>query len=544
MGDLEPEPPVREREDVGDRRSVPPRVRHDDDLELEPLRSVDGEQPDRVRALLLGHRVRLLRTDRLLPLDEPDEALDVRAAELLVRSRESRELSQVRVPAPAVGQREDREVVVVLGEDALAQELERRMRRDVEQALVALPEREHEPLVVLKEVSGEGTLEAPEDRLALRLRPDEDECVVRHADERRGEHGEERLVVVAVVQEPQIGEQVGDLLLPEVVPPRSAVRRQADGAELLLEPLGVRAGGEEQHDLTRCGDPCVHQLAHAAGDVPGLGSAPVHAGLAGRRLVRHEQLEGVPQRGDVGRVGGLEALELVPELAAEELVHGGEHLGPRAMVPRQRQDGRGGAATLPEHCDVGMAEPVDRLELVPDDEQVGVRTVAEKVEELGLEAVRVLELVDHDRAEPQPLALPDRLVVPEQVSRLELKILEVDGRLALLRVGVRGRERRQQLLQELAVARRQLLERGSDHRVPRLREAGGPRTARLEVAQGEEPLRKRRLPHELQRRGGGCAMGIGCLRVVAKRGPGLTERVDPRFQGRPRTRLQHEVATR
>ena len=116
MGDLEAEAPVREREDVRDRRPVPPGVCDDDDLELEPLRGVDREQPDCVRALLLGDRVRLLRADRLLPLDEADEALDVRPAELLVRPGEPCELPEVRVPAPAVGQREDREVVVVLGE--------------------------------------------------------------------------------------------------------------------------------------------------------------------------------------------------------------------------------------------------------------------------------------------------------------------------------------------------------------------------------------------------------------------------------------------
>ena len=48
-----------------------------DDLELEPLRGVDREQPDRVAALLLRDRVRLLRPERLLPLDEAHEPLEV-----------------------------------------------------------------------------------------------------------------------------------------------------------------------------------------------------------------------------------------------------------------------------------------------------------------------------------------------------------------------------------------------------------------------------------------------------------------------------------
>jgi hypothetical protein len=40
-----------------------------------------------------------------------------------------------------------------------------------------------------------------------------DEPVVRDAHERRRQHGDERLVVVAVVQQAQVGEEVDDLLL-------------------------------------------------------------------------------------------------------------------------------------------------------------------------------------------------------------------------------------------------------------------------------------------------------------------------------------------
>ena len=179
----------------------------------------------------------------------------------------------------------------MLDEDALAEELERRVRGQLEQPLVALQEREHEPPVVLGEIAGQRALDAPEDRLALRLGPDQDERVVRDADERRGEHGEQRLVVVAVLEEPQVGEQVDDLLLPEVAAARSAVRRQVDRAELLLEPLGVGPGREEQDDLARRRGARVDELADAPGDVPRLGAAPVDAGLARGGLVGDEQLE-------------------------------------------------------------------------------------------------------------------------------------------------------------------------------------------------------------------------------------------------------------
>ncbi len=542
MRDLEAEAPVRQCEDVGRGRAVAPCVGDHHHLELEPLRGVDRQQADSVRPFLLGDRVGLLRSDRLLAFDEPDEALDVGAAELLVRACEPRQLAQVRVAPAAVRQREDREVVVVLGEDALAQELERRVRGDVEEPLVALPEREQEPSVVLREVARQRALEAAKHRLPLRLCTDEDERIVGDADEGRRQDGEERLVVVAIVQQPQVGQQVRDLLLAEVVPPGGAIGRQPDRAELLLEPLGVGARGEEQHDLTRRGCAGVHQLADPPGDVPRLRPAPVHSRLAGRRLVRHEQLECVPQRRGVGAVRGLEPLELVAELAAEELVHGRQHLGPGAMVPRQRQDGRGGPPPLTEDGDVGVAEPVDRLELVTDDEQVGIRALAQKVEELGLQAVRVLELVDHDRAKSPALPRSDRLVVPKQVAGLELEVLEVDCRLALLGVRIRGRKRRQELLEEPAIARGKLLQRSRDDRVARLRKADSPRPARLQVAKREQPLGQGGRLDELESSGRGGALRVRGRHVVAQRSTRLAQRLDPLRERRSRARLEHEIA--
>ena len=77
---------------------------------------------------------------------------------------------------------------------------------------------------------------------------------------------DERLVVVAVVQQPQVGEQVDDLLLAEVPPPRRAVGRQPRRAQRRLVALRVGAGGEQQHDLARASRRRVDQLAHAPRD--------------------------------------------------------------------------------------------------------------------------------------------------------------------------------------------------------------------------------------------------------------------------------------
>ncbi len=228
----------------------------------------------------------------------------------------------------------------MLAEHALAEELERRVGRELEQAVVPLPEGEEQAAVVVREIGGDAALDAAEDRLALGLRPDQDERVVRDADERRREHGEQRLVVVAVVEEAQVREQVDDLLLAEVAAAGGAVGRQVEGTELLLEPLGVGARCEEEDDLPGRRDAGVDELADATGDVTGLGATPVDARLGRRGLVRDEQLDRVPERRLVGRRRRLEALELVAELCREELVHRREHLGPRAVVLRQREDRR------------------------------------------------------------------------------------------------------------------------------------------------------------------------------------------------------------
>ena len=80
VDDLEPEAAVRERDDlVGRGRSlVATCVGHDHDLELETLGCVDRQEPDGVRALLLGDRLQLARPERLLLADEAHEALHVR----------------------------------------------------------------------------------------------------------------------------------------------------------------------------------------------------------------------------------------------------------------------------------------------------------------------------------------------------------------------------------------------------------------------------------------------------------------------------------
>src|SRR5262249_58902198 len=108
-----------------------------------------------------------------------------------------------------------------------------------------------------------------------------------------------------------------------------------------------------------------------------------------------------------------------------------------------------------------VPEAVDRLELVADRKELGQLCVRHEVDELALEAVRVLELVDHHHPEAQLQRLPRRRVVAEDVARGELEILEVDDRLATFGRGVLVREQLEELLEQVSIVSRELLERGS-----------------------------------------------------------------------------------
>ena len=479
---------------------------------------MDGEEPDGVGVLLLGHGLELARAHRLLIADEADEALDVAAAQVLVGAGEARELAHVGVAPPPVPLGEHGEVVVMVGDDPLAELLERKPGRGAGEPLEALEECPAKPQVLGREVAGKPALERSEERALRRCPADEDERVVGQADEGRSEHAHERLVVVAVVEEPQVREEVDHLLLAEVAAPGRPVRLQARPAQLLLVVLGVRAGREEEHDLAGGRLARVDELPHARGDVAGLGAAPVGRCFRVALLVGHQQLHG----GAEDRVGEatrrLERLEVVAELAREEVVHRRQHLRPRAVVVRQGEHAARLLAPLAEDLDVGVPEAVDRLELVADEEELlALRALGEQVDELALEAVRVLELVDHDRPEAPALPLAYGRVVPQQVARGELEVLEVERRLAVLRRAVGGAEALEQLLEEVPVACGELVESGLLDRPARLLVRGGALAPRLELAEVEQALGQRPLVEHLERAGGCRAGRLPRLGIVRER---------------------------
>jgi hypothetical protein len=215
------------------------------------------------------------------------------------------------------------------------------------------------------------------------------------------------------VQEAEVRDEIDDLLLAPVAAPGGPVCRQPLRPQRLLVALRVRAGREQEHDFPGRCLAGIDERPHPPRDVSSLREPPVCLTLAVRRLVGDEQLDRRREQRVGEAAGRLERLEARAELGTEELVHDREHLRARAVVLRQREHARARIAPLAEHLDVRVAEAVDRLELVADEEEL---LAAHELDELALQAVGVLELVDHDRAEAPAHAVPKRLVPAEQVA--------------------------------------------------------------------------------------------------------------------------------
>ena len=243
------------------------------------------------------------------------------------------------------------------------------------------------------------------------------------------------------------------------------------------------------------------------------------------------------------RRGG-ERLVLVAERAREEEVDRCEHLRAGAIVAAECQQVLGLCPALAEDLDIGVPEAVDRLELVADGEDLGRLGVRSELDQLALEAVRVLELVDHDEPEPQPDGVANGLVVAKQVARRELEVLEVDRRLPPFRGCIGAGEALEQLLQEVAVAGCELLEGRALERLPGELVGGRPDTPAMEARQVDEALgqrRDRQEPEGLARR---APLVVRCRAVRCEALRLLAEPRDRVRHARARPELEHEVAAR
>ena len=343
------------------------------------------------------------------------------------------------------------------------------------------------------------------------------------------------------MQEPQVREQVDDLLLAEVAAPGRAIRRQTLAPESLLVLLRIRARGEQHDDLAGFRLAGVDELAHTSCDPPGFARAPVLLRIGEARLVGDEQLDGMPEHGIRELRGCRKRLVVVAERIAEEVVHCLEHLRSRAVVAREREQRGRLRAALAEDLEIRVAEPVDRLELVSDREDLRRIGVCNEVDELALQPIRVLELVHHDHPEAQLRRLAHGRVVAEQVARGELQVLEVHDGLATLRRRVLGSEPLEQLLQEIAIRCGQLLERRLLHALACGLERGRAPASRRERREVDEPLREGPVRDDAE-----CLVGVAALRLGRGRIGRQRIRLDAQRRDRtgdvgPLTELELEV---
>jgi hypothetical protein len=197
--------------------------------------------------------------------------------------------------------------------------------------------------------------------------------------------------------------------------------------------------------------------------------------------------------------------------------------------------------TLAEDMHIGMPESVDGLELVADEEDLlAVRALGEEVDELALEAVRVLELVDHDRAEAPALPLADVGVLSQEVSGEELKIFEVERRFPLLGRPIGTLEGSEQLLQEIPVAGGELVEGSLLDSSAGLLVRGRAFAAGAKLGKVEKPLGQRPLLQELEGAGSRGPRGLPRFRFLGEAACRILQLLDPRPESGPFAKLEDQ----
>jgi len=170
-----------------------------------------------------------------------------------------------------------------------------------------------------------------------------------------------------------------------------------------------------------------------------------------------------------------------------------------------------------------VPEPVDRLEGVADREQV---LAGDRLDELELDGIGVLELVDHDLREALGVPAAQLAVGGEQVAGQELEVLEVERRLAVLLLCIGRRKALEQLLEQITVAPSGLIERRLLDSLARLFVDDSAVAADTETGEVDEPVGPRVALQQLEQLGGGLVVdgarglaqllhALGQLRAIA-----------------------------
>src|SRR5205823_4864481 len=154
------------------------------------------------------------------------------------------------------------------------------------------------------------------------------------------------------------------------------------------------------------------------------------------------------------------------------------------------------------------------------------------------------ELVDHDRPETELLYLADRFVVTQEVTCAQLQVFEVERGFAVLALLVGGGETGEQLLQQISVGRRELVQRRLLETAARLLVACGPFPPKPQIAEVEETVRRRirlEIGKRLPRRLSLCVAGAVVVSEAASR---FAKLVDSCGETRVLAELENELASR
>ena len=251
------------------------------------------------------------------------------------------------------------------------------------------------------------------------MQADAHQHLIAQADEGRAQVAEHAQVIRRVVQQTEQVEQVLHFLPLGEARGRMVEVRNAPGAQCFLECTETRTCGVKNRDVGIAAGPrfaglavadlrVFHELGNTLRDVfplaaaphllvAGLGRDPLDLADRGRAMRRECRVADAALTGCLLQRGaGLRHCEGADRI--DEI----DDAGLAAEIAAERQGwcerGEVGLHVVPDG-DVGAAEPVDALLGVADQEQLGTRHVTcDRVRDVPLRAVRVLELVDDEDA--------------------------------------------------------------------------------------------------------------------------------------------------
>ena len=218
-------------------------------------------------------------------------------------------------------------------------------------------------------------------------------------------------LILAVDDELHEGGDVLDVGLLKEAQTTGDLERDAAAGQLHLNFHGVEVGAVEHGDLPKI-YAFILKFKNPLGDKGRLGAGVIQRDERGQHAAR--------------RSGGLEALADLTTIFCNGGIGKVQDFGDGAVIDLDLMD-VGAGMLLREAQDVlhiSSTPGVDRLGVIADDHEIAVFP-DEEVDHAALEAVGILELIDKDELELTLEALPDVVVVLQEVDGLGEQVIEV-----------------------------------------------------------------------------------------------------------------------